>query len=147
VQKFELSPKETITLTIQYDLVKRMSICFILKDRLDNTVWQYFPDSLLTAKVDTNSPCALSTKRIVATFLWSIIRPNKTYTGLCSWTMTRWHASCITCRIRRVYRLELPKLFQVAVYTLYMDMQVNKQKLKRFMLKKACTVAEAFAIR
>jgi len=61
---------------------------------------------------------------------------------LCDKTFHRPHLTCFSCRIRRVANKEIPPVIQVTPYILLIPN--NRGRLKSFLGKKFCTLAETF---
>ena len=145
---YKLSRKELALLEPQYLIQQPMFTSVFLRDKVDGTDYQYFPDSLLNAHVDPRSPCGKSTLRVVL----SLLAPYN-FTSLCGFperthgTLRRTHQSCIRCRIRRVYRRELPRMFEIQFFTLAIDKVALKHKANRTLLKFFHTLCETCAIR
>jgi hypothetical protein len=61
---------------------------------------------------------------------------------LCGKQFSRLHLTCFGCRIRRVVGREVPPVFEVTPYILLIPR--NRGRLKTFLGKKFCTLAERF---
>ena len=61
---------------------------------------------------------------------------------LCDKTLSRLHLTCFSCRIRRVAGREIPQALEVTAYILLIPR--NRGRLKSFLGKKFCTLAERF---
>jgi hypothetical protein len=61
---------------------------------------------------------------------------------LCGKQLSRPHLTCFGCRIRRVVGREIPPVLEVTPYILLIPR--NRGKLKTFLGKKFCTLAERF---
>lgn len=65
--------------------------------------------------------------------------------ALCGHRLNRWHMSCFTCRIRRVWMGKVPSKGKVSVYVMYIQKDLPFKTLRRILLKRLLTLCEVLA--
>jgi len=65
--------------------------------------------------------------------------------SLCGHRLRRPHITCLTCRARKVWLGQLPKMFHIGVYILTWREGRRFQAVKQPILKKLLTIAEFLA--
>ena len=140
--------RELAHLQIEYELLLQLPCSLILVDRVDKSLWQWFP------KYDKNKlqvkfqPCTHGN-----VWVWLMILPSfltlKFHPFFCpsehSW-MTRPHFSCTFCRIRKVVVGLLPRKFALERYQIFTIKKRQHKRFKAFLLRKFGVLTESVAV-
>lgn len=142
-----LSKAEAVKLTTCYMLYRRLHKSLIIVDKIDEKAYQYFPDAVFddAKKLPKIAPCTHSTKWVLLMIIPAFIflHLTKPFTPMCGdWQFKRFHFSCLSCRVRRVIIGDLPRLFHVELYEMYVYPERKFLRFKRRAFKALATLSE-----
>ena len=140
--------KDIRRLQIQYDLYLKLQCSLILVDRVDKTLWQWFPTYNIDKIRVKCQPCTHNLKWVLANFLPSSITLKKHPFNCPAETsqMTRLHFTCLFCRVRRQIIGEYPQLYPLERYQIFVVKNRNHHRIKEFLRRKLGVLTESVCV-